>query len=90
VVDDTTGNVYLLGRLSDEDATECARIAADVDDVPARDPAVEVPAGSSGPELWCYHPHGNGVGSWEQAPNADPGKVRMCSCDSEHVLTFEP
>jgi hypothetical protein len=88
VVDDATGNVYLLGRLSDEDAAECARIAADVDDVPARDPAAEVSAGSSGPELWCYHLNGNGVGSWEQAPNADPGKVRMGSHGSEHILTL--
>lgn len=75
VVDDSTGDVYLLGRLSDNDAALCTAITAGGEDAPAPIPSSQPVDQSFGPELWCYRASGAHAGSWECALNPTPDHV---------------
>jgi muskelin len=77
IFDNATGDIYLLGRLSDDDAAEYTRISGDSDPDPAPRPSTsEIADEGRAHEFWRYHARGRDVCSWERVPVSNPNMVR--------------
>jgi hypothetical protein len=77
VFDSMARRIYLLGRLSDSDAADCARIASAGPDGVSPDLRRPPHVDEHAPELWSCPVDGPGAWEWLLAPNAVPNHVSL-------------